>query len=349
MFDGINSLAAGIAKDFPSLDLVAGYVNGGYAWSSAEWALFAASKRVEVSVTASADAGDVLDVETGDATPDQTEGWIRTRKASGLYRPTIYCNLSTVPAVRTGTGPYVLGTDYDLWIADYDGTTASPYAGCAAKQYKSTGTYDESVVYDDNWPHRTAAASVPAVPTDGTTKVTYDSATIHFTGVASAVKYRIQVYKGDSTSGTLIHDAYDDDGTAGKDGVTVTGLSPSTVYGWRVVATDASGASGAWSGLVKFTTAASPSAFAAPAGLAEGTEVIRNFTWKAVAAVDGVSPSGYTLEAVQNNGVVVKGTTSGTSGTIRLVKGWQYQVRAWADDSTGKLSAPPHASLSITA
>src|ERR1700691_3628438 len=113
MYDGISYDAKTIARNFPDAQLVAGYTDGIYAWSQADWNLFPKSVHVTVTVNASNEA-DVLDVENGDATPAQTEGWIRARKAAGVYIPTIYCNLSTIPAVRVGTGPYVLGVDYDL-------------------------------------------------------------------------------------------------------------------------------------------------------------------------------------------------------------------------------------------
>lgn len=163
MYDGIGALAAGIARDFPNAAKVAGYVNGSCAWSAADWDLFPHAEKVTISVTASADEGDVLDVETGDARPDQTEGWIAMRKAAGLERPTIYCNLATVPAVRQGTGKWILDKDYDLWIADWDGTTAIPYPHAAAKQEKSTAGYDVSVVYDVAWPHRTPPQPVTSL------------------------------------------------------------------------------------------------------------------------------------------------------------------------------------------
>lgn len=164
MLDGINALAAGIAREFPNAAKIAGYVNGTYAWSQAEWNLFPRADHVTISVTASADEGDVLDVETGDATPGQCEAWIALRKAAGLWRPSVYCNLSTVPAVRIGTGKWVLGTDYDLWIADWDGTTALPYPLAAAKQERSTTGYDLSIVYDRAWPHRKAPAPPSPAP-----------------------------------------------------------------------------------------------------------------------------------------------------------------------------------------
>lgn len=162
LYDGINADAAGIARDFPDAQLIAGYLTGTYAWTAAEWQLFPRAAHVTIVTTASANAGDVLDVEAGDATPAETAGWIAMRKAAGLYRPTIYCNLATVPAVRTGTGRWILGTDYDLWVGDWDGTAAIPYPAAAAKQYKTTPGYDVSTVYDDSWPRR--SAPVPPRP-----------------------------------------------------------------------------------------------------------------------------------------------------------------------------------------
>jgi hypothetical protein len=165
MYDGINSDAATIAQDFPAAQMVAGYVTGPFAWTTAEWDLFPHAAHVTIATTAQADIGDVLDVEAGDAAPYQTEAWITMRKAAGLYRPTIYCSLATVPAVRAGTGHWVLGTDYDLWVAHWDGITQLPYPLAAAKQDLSTATYDVSAVYDNLWPRRHAPViPPPAVP-----------------------------------------------------------------------------------------------------------------------------------------------------------------------------------------
>lgn len=165
MYDGIASLAPGIAKAFPKAGMVAGYLNGRYAWSQAQWDLFPGADHVTISVTASADEGDVLDVETGDARPDQCAGWIAMRKAAGLHRPTIYCSRLVIPAVRQATGAYMLNHDYDIWVADYTGgahQVTAPGPGlqvpCAATQYDSQPGYDVSAVYDPGWPHRTAPA-----------------------------------------------------------------------------------------------------------------------------------------------------------------------------------------------
>ena len=203
MYDGINSLAAGIARQFPNLPKVAGYVNGLYAWSQAEWNLFPHADHVTISVTAGANEGDVLDVEQGDATPDQAHGWIAMRKAAGLFRPTIYCSRSVIPAVRAGTGSYILGRDYDIWVADYTGSphqvTAPglPVATCAATQYESTAGWDATAVYDLSWPHRVPPAA-PGLPApsgmSGTPHVTGNLSWAPVPGAAGG--YQVQVGDG---------------------------------------------------------------------------------------------------------------------------------------------------------
>lgn len=165
MYDGINadaSLIAGVAK---REDLVCWYAAGNsYIWTDAEKALFLPGQLVSITLTADFTEADVLDVEIGGATPDQTGGWITRKKAAGYLRPTVYCSLGTVPAVRAGTGRWVLGRDYDLWVADWNGARSLPYPSAAAKQYADPGAYDISVVFDDNWPHRKATFTPPPPP-----------------------------------------------------------------------------------------------------------------------------------------------------------------------------------------
>jgi hypothetical protein len=207
MYDGINALAAGIAKEFPNAAMVAGYINGSYAWSQQDWDLFPHATQVEVTITASTNAGDVLDVEAGDATPSQTAGWIAMRKAAGYYRPTIYCSRSVIPAVRAGTGSYILGQDYDIWVADYTGTAhevtapGSPSVTCSATQYESTANYDVSTVYDDGWPHRKAPASTK-LPAPSGISVTLNGKTADFGwgAVTDAKTYLFQVFHWNGTA-----------------------------------------------------------------------------------------------------------------------------------------------------
>jgi hypothetical protein len=243
MYDGINSLAAGIHRQFPNAAMVAGYINGRYAWTQAEWNLFPHAKHVTISITASANAGDVLDVEPGDATPAQAGGWIAKRKSAGLHRPTIYCNRSTIPAVREGTGRYVLGHDYDIWVADWTGsahqvTAPGPgaAAACAAIQYRSTTGYDVSAVYDTGWPHRSAPAVRPPTKPAGVHAigVTATSVTLAWNNEPVEATYRIRV----TYQGRVVKQVSTTGSTA-----TVSGLTPHHTYTFHVSASNPKGAS----------------------------------------------------------------------------------------------------------
>ncbi|MDI5966123.1 hypothetical protein [Streptantibioticus silvisoli] len=143
MYDGVT------VADLPSgAPLYAGYVDGIYANVTALRKRFPKARVVEIAVFASTHAGQVLDVETGDATPAQAPGWVTARRHAGAD-PTVYCNSSTWPSVRAAfTKAGVAQPHY--WIADYDGKATVP-SGAVAKQFKSTAHYDQSVVAD-YWP-----------------------------------------------------------------------------------------------------------------------------------------------------------------------------------------------------
>lgn len=169
MYDGINANAEMIRQVWKPGNLVCFYSAGNsFIWTPAEKAMFPPDCLVGITLTAdyTDDGSDVLDVEAGGATPAQVHAWIRAKKAKGYLRPTIYCSLSVVPAIRAETAEYVLGIDYDLFVADWDGTTQIPYPAAAAKQYRNVGPYDISVVFDPEWPHRSA----PPPPPPPTTK-----------------------------------------------------------------------------------------------------------------------------------------------------------------------------------
>lgn len=245
MYDGINALAAGIARSFPNAAMIAGYINGAYAWTQADWNLFPHANHVQITVTASADAGDVLDVEAGDATPGQTAGWIERRKASGYYRPSIYCSRSVIPAVRQGTGAYILGRDYDIWVADWTGSPhevtapGTPSATCSATQYESTANYDVSVVYDGGWPHRAAPkpppTRPPAEPTGvRATSVTATSVTLTWNRDPNATSYRIRT----TYQGKLVQEK-----SVPGTSTTVSGLAPDRTYTFHVAASNSAGTS----------------------------------------------------------------------------------------------------------
>jgi hypothetical protein len=97
-------------------------------------------------------AARAADVETGDMTPEMLEQWLQDFAGgnpgyAGGARGEIYCNRSSIAAVRAGTGRYVLGRDYCLWVATGDGTVYWQ-PGVNACQNVWGRLYDQSVIFD---------------------------------------------------------------------------------------------------------------------------------------------------------------------------------------------------------
>lgn len=134
MYDSVTPSA--IPQD---AEVVAGYIDGRYAWSAADWNRFPRAVKLTIAVFASHDA-DVLDVEIGDATPQEAPGWIIRQQARGLTVPTIYCNTATIGAVRAACA----GLTYNWWAAHY---TFEPHIenGSVATQYADHGPNGENV------------------------------------------------------------------------------------------------------------------------------------------------------------------------------------------------------------
>jgi hypothetical protein len=137
----------------PDAVAVAGYVDGSYVWTAADWDLFPNAYKLRIAISASTNDGDVLDVETGDATPTQAPGWVAMRRAAGLARPILYCGRWQWPALRAAMA--AAGQEADYWIAQYtgaphliEGAVAVQWAGDAT----SGGHYDLSDI-DDTWVH----------------------------------------------------------------------------------------------------------------------------------------------------------------------------------------------------
>jgi hypothetical protein len=115
-----------------------------------------------------ADDCDVLDVETGAASPAVAALWIQSyRVLRRPGKPTIYCNKSTLPLVRAACD--VVGVNYDVWVASL-GIPPVPYPGASATQYawpqsaqSSGGNYDVSLVTDPAW-HPSAVTPPPPPP-----------------------------------------------------------------------------------------------------------------------------------------------------------------------------------------
>lgn len=155
------------AADIPaSAQAVAGYVNGAYAWTNADWHYWSKVPTLRIDVL-NQGVGNVLDVERGDATPADAPLWLNRARARGIALPLIYCSLAAFPAVidafaRTGV------PEGGYWIADWTGLAHQVTPPASIVQYAdpahgSGGHYDVSTVFD---PHvlSTPWWSPPLVP-----------------------------------------------------------------------------------------------------------------------------------------------------------------------------------------
>lgn len=129
--------------------MVAGYVDGRYAWKPADWARFPSAVHVRIAAFPQTNDGTVLDIERGDATPEQGPGWVLMRRAAGVD-PSVYCSLGDWASVRAAFDAANVAQPH-YWIAAYPGIGAALYDGAVAHQHTDAGPYDLSVVAD-HWP-----------------------------------------------------------------------------------------------------------------------------------------------------------------------------------------------------
>lgn len=132
MYD--STTASEIRED---AQIVAGYIDGLYAWSEADWARFPNAKHVLI-VTNPLNGGDVYDCEPGNRSDDpyvwpaQAVDWATRRVAAGIV-PTIYCDRNDWPILRTAITN--AGLECAWWIAaphtqpsEMDGAIAVQFA-----------------------------------------------------------------------------------------------------------------------------------------------------------------------------------------------------------------------------
>jgi CHAP domain len=160
MYDSTNP------ADIPAdAQMVAGYVDGIYAWSAEGWARFPNAVKVRIAVFSSTNDGHVLDVEPGCSTPASAPGWVLMRRAAGVD-PSVYCNTSTWPTVKAAFQSAGVPEPH-WWIAAYPGNGANLYAGSVAHQYAnpltSGGHFDLTVV--GYWPGVDGTPVFPTAPT----------------------------------------------------------------------------------------------------------------------------------------------------------------------------------------
>lgn len=192
MYDSVT------AADIPeSAAMVAGYLDGPFAWSAADWARFPNRPHVGIVVDPSHQQGHVLDCETGDATPQSCPGWVAARRKQGAV-PCVYMNASTWPAVRAA---FALARVPEplYWVAAYPGGGATIPAGAIAHQYAdsltSGGHYDLSVVAD-HWPGVDPSSPPPQGSLDGMGVLSM--VVVHTPNGAYVVDYSGATHPGDA-------------------------------------------------------------------------------------------------------------------------------------------------------
>jgi hypothetical protein len=145
--------------------IVAGYVDGAFAWKPIDWGRFPNAQHVSITVVGAAGAK-VADVETGDLTPPTAAGWA-LREMQASRRPTLYSNRSTWPLIVEDLALVGIGVEQvDWWAADPTGSQHL-VPGSVATQYAwpskgSPGHYDLSVT-DGAWPGIMAPVPKPPI------------------------------------------------------------------------------------------------------------------------------------------------------------------------------------------
>lgn len=129
-----------------SAQVVAGYIDGDYAWPRQAWNRWPDAEKVLITVTGLL-YGNVADVENGDMTPGQAADWLRAKQRAGMRGCTVYCSLGNL-------GPLLAacrGLRYYLWVADWT-DSAHTVGSAAATQYSNVGdAYDMSECYSQEW------------------------------------------------------------------------------------------------------------------------------------------------------------------------------------------------------
>jgi hypothetical protein len=157
-------------------DIAAGYLTGPGTWPAQAFVRFRRKERARIDCRGTKPGqADILDVEPFCAEVSRAASWVKERKAAfpGAYPPVIYCNQDTLKRVLPAMRAAGLRRkkDYRLWIATLDGTKRIPdMTGVIAVQHKrapdvnpvtgtleapgpsiTTGHFDESIVFDDDW------------------------------------------------------------------------------------------------------------------------------------------------------------------------------------------------------
>lgn len=136
MFDAvdISQIPAGPAA-------VAGYVDGAYQTAPLLAARFPHAKLLTIAVNPAHDA-EGLDVETGDAAPEDAPGWTRRQEARKVQRPCLYASVEpmqdeVIPVLKAAG---ITRASVRLWTAHYAGKHICGPSTCGELSTDADGT-----------------------------------------------------------------------------------------------------------------------------------------------------------------------------------------------------------------
>lgn len=137
---------------------VAGYVGGHWPDYRDMVRLHPHAQHLSIAVT-DTETADCLDVETGDAKPDQAPNWVGSMITRKVWRPCVYADLSNMPKVLQALTNAGFGRhEYRLWVAEYTGKPHIPdgYDACQWTDKALGRNLDESLCHPDFFPPREA-------------------------------------------------------------------------------------------------------------------------------------------------------------------------------------------------
>lgn len=161
----------------------AGYTTGSGAvpWSTTDWESHPDGVRICQDADASDETADVLDVERGAAPISKVVEWQRAawqnrarNTRAGQRWPAIYASASAITPICNALQAAKITSGVFLWVAnwsltaqeaDTDVITGSGPWPIIGVQYRSTPTYDISVVSGAWWGNVTPAPAIPSAPT----------------------------------------------------------------------------------------------------------------------------------------------------------------------------------------